>query len=96
MVELNYSSTKGRQIYEKGCHYEGFTLEQVYNNPSSNKQVAYDKCVDEFLNTEDSAAFSICSHNNFMFTCSWVGKLDGEGIMRYETANNSYLVWLER
>ena len=96
MIELNYSSAKGRQIYERGCHCEGFNLYQVYNNPSWTKQAAYNKCAVEFLETDDCKAFSICSHNKFMFTCSWLGKKDGEDIMRYETANNSYLIWLER
>lgn len=96
MIELNYSTAKGRKIYEQGCHYDGAFLSQVYAKPSQAKIDAYNRCYSEYANTEDSTAFSICSHNTFQFSCSWLGKLNGEEIMRYETANNSYLIWLER
>lgn len=34
--------------------------------------------------------------NTFGFTCSWLAIKDGENIMRIETKDNSYLVWLDR
>lgn len=96
MIELNYSSKEGRKIHKRGSQYDGYILEDVYAKPSQAKRDAYVWCYNEYLNTEEGEGFSICSHNTFQFTCSWLGKLNGEVIMRYETANNSYLIWLER
>lgn len=96
MRELKYSTKAGKAIVAKGSNWDGNTLGQVYDNWSDAKQRAYDWCYEQYLNTEDSDSFGICSHNTFGFTCSWLGKKDGEDIMRYETKDNSYLVWLER
>lgn len=96
MREYNLSSAKGKQLYDRGCVYDATWLWQVYDKYSQAKQRAYDKCYDEFLHTENCSAFSICSHNTFGFSCSWLGTKDGENIMRYETKDNSYLIWLDR
>lgn len=95
MRELKASTYKGKQIIEKGSHYDGYILSQVYDKYSVDKENAYDWCYNEYLETENHEAFSICSHNNFGFTCSWVGTIDGRPIMRYETKDNSYLIWLD-
>ena len=96
MREYKLSSTMGNKLYESGSKYEGYDLSQVYDRPSIAKQLAFERCYDEYVNTENSTAFSICSHNTFGFTCSWLGIKDGENIMRYETKDNSYLIWLDR
>lgn len=96
MKEYNLSTSMGKQLYNRACHYEGYYLSQVYDRPSTAKLHAFARCYDEFLNTENSTAFSICSHNTFGFSCSWLGTKDGENIMRYETKDNSYLIWLDR
>lgn len=96
MREYNLSSSKGKQLYNRGSIYEGYYLSHVYDRPSLAKQQAFAKCYDEFLHTENSSAFSITSHNTFGFSCSWLGTKDGENIMRYETKDNSYLIWLDR
>lgn len=96
MKELKYSTKAGKNIVAKGTQWDGYTLGQVYDKWSDAKQRAYDWCYEQYCNTEDSDSFGICSHNTFGFTCSWLGKKDGEDIMRYETKDNSYLVWLER
>ena len=96
MIELKASTKKGQEIIARGINYEGINLSDVYDNWSSEKEKAYDWCRAQFVETENSTGFSICSHNTFMFTCSWFGTKDGENIMRYETASNSYLVWLNR
>ena len=96
MREYKLSSAKGKQLYNCGCHYDGYYLREVYDTPSTAKQHAYDNCYDKYLNTENSTAFSICSHNSFGFSCSWLGTKNGENIMRYETKDNSYLIWLDR
>ena len=96
MRELKYSTKAGKAIVERGSNWDGNTLGQVYGNWSDTKQRAFDWCYNEYLATENHDAFSICSHNTFGFTCSWLGTKDGEDIMRFETKDNSYLVWLER
>ena len=96
MKELKASSFKGKQIMERGSVYDAYTLSQVYDNYSHAKENAYNWCFNEYLETENHEGFSICSHNTFGFTCSWFGTKDGENIMRYETKDNSYLVWLDR
>ena len=44
----------------------------------------------------NSSDFGIGNANTFGFTCSWLTVKDGEKIMRIETKDNSYLVWLDR
>ena len=96
MKEIKASTAKGKEIIERGSQREGCTLSDVYVKWSVDKQKAYDWCRNEYLKTENSMLFAICSHNTFGFTCSWIGTKYGEKIMRYETKDNSYLVWLER
>lgn len=96
MREFNLSTKQGRNIYERGCHYEGFSLSQVYGSASAEKERAWDWCYEQFLATDNHIAFSICSHNTSQFSVSWLGTKDGENIMRVETAKNSFLVWLDR
>ena len=96
MKELRLSTKAGKRVYEMGCRYDARFLSQIYGSYSKAKENAYVRCYSEYLKTDEHDAFSICSHNTFGFTCSWVGKQDGEEIMRYETPKNSYLVWLER
>ena len=96
MRELKASTKAGQNILERARRCEGFTLDDVYTRCSPAKEKAYRDCWEMFLNTEKSAGFRICSFNTFGFTCSWRGEQDGERIMRYETKDNSYLIWLER
>ena len=96
MRELKASTKKGKEIIARAVNYEGATLSEVYDNWSSEKEKAFEWCREQYVETENSSGFSICSHNTFMFTCSWLGTKDGENIMRYETPSNSYLVWLDR
>ncbi len=96
MKELKLSTKAGQNIYNRGYNYEGYHLRNVYDTWSYAKETAYNWCFEQFIATENSKSFSICSHNTFGFTCSWLGTKDGENIMRYETKDNSYLVWLDR
>lgn len=96
MRELKYSTKAGEKIYDKASHWAGNTLSQVYKSWSKAKEDAFNWCYEQYLNTEDCDAFSICSFNTFGFACSWLGKKDGENVLRYETKDNSYIVWLDR
>ena len=46
--------------------------------------------------TENREAFGIGNANTFGFTASWLGTKNCEDIMRVETRDNSYLIWLNR
>ena len=87
---------RGQQLIAMGSRFEGITLYQVYDSFSADKARAYDWCYEQYLATDDHDAFGICSHNSFQFTCSWVGTLNGENILRIETANNTYIVYLDK
>lgn len=96
MREFKLSTKQGQNLYNRGSHYEGFSLTDVYGSASAEKERAWNWCYNQYLETENHTAFSICSHNSFQFSVSWLGTKDGENIMRIETAQNSFLVWLDR
>ena len=78
----------GKRLVAIGQKWDGTFLNQVYDKWSAAKQEAWDKFYDEYCCTDGAEQFSICSHNNYTFTCSW---FTPKG-MRLETAKNSYLV----
>lgn len=88
MRVVKASTALGKKLLSKGQKWEGTFLNQVYDKWSTAKQEAWDKCYEEYCNTDGAEQFSICSHNTFSFTCSWFTQ---EG-MRLETSHNSYLV----
>lgn len=96
MKELKASTKAGKNIIERASYFDGRRLEDVYTSYSVEKARAYEWCFNEYMNTEDSRGFQICSHNTFGFTCAWYGTRDGEPILRYETKDNTYIVWLDR
>ena len=53
-------------------------------------------CMSMYLDGVASNGFHICSHNSFQFSVAWWERREGETVLRVETANNSYCVWLER
>lgn len=96
MVEVKGSTKRGQELIARGNHFEGTRLSQIYTRWSQAKQNAFDWCWSEYVATEQSTAFGICSHNGWSFSVSWLGVKDGENIMRLETSTNSYLIWLDR
>lgn len=96
MIELNFSSAKGKKIYEMGCKCYAPSLSYLYDNWSVAKENAYNWCFDQYLNTENSSAFGVGSANNFGFTASWLGGYGRDEFMRVETKDNSYLLWLNK
>lgn len=95
MIKVKISTAYGKQLYERGCKHEGTALNQIYRNWSYQKQKAFDRCYNEYLNSVDRTTFSIISHNTFSFSVSWLCKLDGHYGMRIETSRNSYFVDFE-
>ena len=96
MMKLNASSYKGKQIIEKASNIDGYNLRDVYTTYSIAKDYAFAWCYNQYLKTDNHTRFIICSHNTFGFTCSWLGEIDGERILRYETKDNSYIVYLDK
>ena len=88
MRVVKTSTVLGKKLLSIGQNWEGKFLYQVYDKWSTAKQEAWDRCYEEYCNTDGAEQFSICSHNNFSFSCSWFTP-DG---MRLETSHNSYLV----
>ena len=72
------------------------SLCNLYDRWSTAKEVAYNRCRQKYMETENREAFGVGNENTYGFTASWLGTKDGEDIMRVETRDNSYLVWLNR
>lgn len=88
MRVVRESTSLGKKLIAMGSRYEGTDLYQIYDKWSDAKQRAFDWCYEQYLLSEDHEAFSIISHNSFVFSVSWLCK-DG---LRIETPKNSYLV----
>lgn len=96
MREFKASTKAGQRIVEMGerCVYS--ELYNIYDSWSQAKQNAFDWCRKQFVEDENSSAFGIGNANTFGFTASWLTVKEGENIMRVETKDNSYIVWLDR
>lgn len=88
VIVLSEYSEKGKQILAQGSRSEGTDLYDVYTRPSYEKQCAFKNAWGMFCNDVNGQAFSICSHNCQMFTCSW---LNNDGLI-YLTNKTEYLV----
>ena len=93
---IKASTKRGRNLIDMGSSYEGKYLWKVYKRWSADKEKAWDYCYDKYVDTPESSAFGICSHNAYRFSVSWVGLYEGENAMFIETADNSYVVLLDR
>lgn len=96
MREYKLSTSRGRQIYDMGNRCCWLDLRNVYSKWSDAKEEAFNRCWDMYINDENSSDFGIGNANSFGFTASWLAEKDGENILRVETKDNSYLVWLDR
>lgn len=92
MKEFNLSSSRGKALYNMGNTCCWKSLHNLYGRWSTAKEEAYDSCLQMYMETEDREAFGIGNANTYGFTASWLGKKNGEDIMRIETRYNSYLV----
>ena len=96
MRELKLSTKAGQRVYAMGSSCCWSYLHNLYDSWSDAKQRAFDRCWEMYCNDENSSAFGIGNANCFGFTASWLCIVNGEEVMRVETKDNSYLVWLER
>lgn len=84
------SSKQGMQLMNRARVDEGFRLEDVYGRCSEIKKQEWKKCLDK-CEAMGGRHFHICSHNSFQFSVAWYV----DGACYIETANNSYVVWLD-
>ena len=96
MVELKASTKRGQAVIASGEACKGVTLRDIYASWSDDKQKYYDDCYTQYLETEEHYNFRVKACGSWSFVASWMGTKDGENIMRVETRDNSYLVWLDR
>lgn len=88
VVVLSEYSKKGLQVLASASRWDGNTLNQVYDRWSDAKQEAYDEAWEMYCNSRHGCSFSICSHNSFGFTVSW---LHDDGCT-FLTRSTEYLV----
>lgn len=96
MREFKASTKSGQKIVAMGERCCWSSLYNLYDSWSSAKQRAFDWCYEQYSKDENSTAFGVGNANTFGFTASWLATKNGENILRVETKDNSYLVWLDR
>lgn len=96
MKEYNLSTSRGKQLYNIGITCCWSSLNNLYNKWSEAKQQAFNRCWAQYCKGENSTAFGVGNSNKFGFTASWLETINNEEVMRIETKDNSYLVWLNR
>ena len=96
MREFKASTRQGQNIIKRASYHEGYSLADVYGSYSDEKAESYNYCFELYASDYNSRDFHICSHNSFCYSVAWNTIIDGEEVLRVETANNSFLVWLNR
>lgn len=96
MREYKLSTARGKQLYDMGSRCCCFSLHNLYEKRSKAKEQAYNYCWEQYCKGENSKCFGVGNANRFGFTARWLETRDGEEVMRIETKDNSYLVWLNR
>lgn len=96
MREYKASTKRGQELISIGEKCCWSSLSNLYSIWPQEKQQAFDRCWEQYENDNQSSAFGVGNANSYGFTCSWLAIKDNENIMRIETKDNSYLVWLDR
>lgn len=96
MREFKASTRQGQNIINRASYHEGYSLADVYGSYSNEKAYSYNKCYELYASDDNASDFHICSHNSFCYSVAWNTIINGEEVLRVETANNSFLVWLNR
>lgn len=96
MREYKASTKRGQALISMGTRCCWKSLHNLYDSWSEAKQKAFDWCFEQYINDNHSTAFGVGNANSFGFTCSWLAIKDNENVMRIETKDNSYLIWLDR
>lgn len=90
MTVINKNTQRGKgfiRSWERGEYAS--SIFDVYERPSRAKENAFNSCFSQYANEPGSRNFRVTGHNSCFFTVAW---LDGNGNLRVETAQNSYIV----
>ena len=90
-------SKNGQRVLLMARYTRGYYLHDIYDNPSYDKKLAYDRCVEKYRTTPEHNNFRLCGYNTFGFTAAWDGQyFDKDGVIHnatfVETKDNSYVV----
>jgi len=96
MIEVNASTKRGQQLLASARTNIGFHVADVYKKPSTAKKAAWNQCYKRYQNSFMGKNFHVCGHNSMTFSVSWEYIECGESVVVYETAYNTYLIWLWR
>lgn len=96
MREYNLSSSRGKQLFDMGNKCCWGSLSNLYEKWSVAKERAFERCYQQYCDGKNSESFGVGNANKFGFTASWLETKGNEDVMRIETKDNSYLVWLNR
>lgn len=93
----NISSKKGQELATRASRVIGKELKDVYKKYSDKKHLAYMRCYMKAMNTEGYGHdYHISSANCNKFSVAWTGQFGGQSAIFLETADNSYIVNLEK
>ena len=90
------STKRGQELINRASINEGFYISDVYDRASNAKEESWRWCIEKYHNTTYAHDFHICSHNTFQYSVAWYGIHDGEKALFLETANNSYIVLINK
>ena len=96
MKILKASTKAGQNILRRAEYNEGYFLSEVYSSFSKEKENAWKRCEHEYLTSDSHSNFHICNHNSFGFSVAWFCRINEENCLRYETKDNTYIVYLDK
>lgn len=98
MKKLNYNTKKAKTFVNAWKDSVCYNLYDAYEKPSSVKAKAYRKIFEEFINTDNSIALKIISHNTWRYTVAYAifeGYSDNYKALIVHTPKNVYYIELE-
>lgn len=89
MVHINAYTKRGQDLIKRYNNSKYRSIRDCYCNPSQNKVQAEMMCLSTMIDTNGND-YRIISYNTMQFTCGWK---TATGLLRVETAYNSYLIY---
>lgn len=93
MEKLSANSKRGQHFVEAYCNSNWYTLEDVYDNPSTRKQAAFEHCLQQCA-AENGKCLKVISANYQFFTVAFeVRSFFGATELRVITRCHDYLIY---
>jgi hypothetical protein len=90
MTEIKRTSKRGTEMEQAWkCGKSVSSIFDIYQRPSNNKAKAFEHCYNEYAKDTEAHDFRETGHNSSFFSVAWI---TGDGLIRYETASNTYLI----